>query len=77
MVQELAWAPDVLEPLERNLRDDRPELPAGRGDAVCRRAVARGEHFSGDNERGCVRAAVLEEIRQAVEYDERGPPARR
>ena len=75
VVEELSRAPDILEPLESELRDDRPELPAGCGNAVRRRAIARGEHLPRYDERGRVRAAVLEEVRQAVEHDERDLPA--
>ena len=73
----LRIAPDILQVRKPDLRDDSAELPARGRDTVRGGAIARREDLAGNDERGRVRAEVLEEVREAVEYDERGPPARR
>ena len=71
MLDKRARAADVLQLREADLRDDGAELARGGRDTVRGGAVARGEDLAGDDERGRVRAEVLEEVGEAVEEDER------
>ena len=71
MLDELVRASDVDELPEADLRDDRAELAARGRDTVRGRAVARRERLTGDDERRSVGPEVLEEVREAVEEDER------
>ena len=68
---------DIPETREADLRDDGAELAARGRDTVRGRPVARRERLPGDDERRRVRPKVLEEVREAVEEDERVALARR
>jgi hypothetical protein len=54
-----------------DLGHDGTEFPTRSCEAVCGRAIARGEDLAGNDERRHVRSKVAEEIRQAVQCDER------
>ena len=71
MLDKLVLPSDILQARKADLRDDGAELATRGRNSVCRRAVPRGEHLSGNDERGRVGAEVLEEVGEAVEEDER------
>ena len=71
MVDELASAANVDQLAEADLRDDSAQLTRGSRDTVRGRAVASGERLTRDDEGRGVRPEVLEEVREAVEEDER------
>ena len=71
MLHERVLAADVDHLAEADLRDDRAELAARGRDTVRGGAVARRERLAGYDEGGRVRPEVLEEVREAVEEDER------
>ena len=71
VLHERVLAADVDHLAEADLRDDRAELAARGRDTVRGGAVARRERLPRDDERGRVRAEVLEEVREAVEEDKR------
>ena len=71
MLDELVRAANVDELAEADLRDDSAELAARGRDTVRGGAVARRERLPRDDERGRVRAEVLEEVREAVQEDKR------
>ena len=68
---KLVLPSDILQARKADLRDDGAELATRGRNAVCRRAVPRGEHLSGNDKRGRVGTEVLEEVGEAVEEDER------
>ena len=70
MLDKLVLPSDILQSRKADLRDDGAELATRGRNSVCRRAVPRGEHLSGNDERGRVGAEVLEEVGEAVEEDE-------
>ena len=71
MLDKLVRAANVDELAEADLRDDGAELAARGGDTVRGGPVARRERLPRDDERRRVRPEVLEEVREAVEEDER------
>ena len=76
VTNEFVGTVNILETRKADLSDDGAELATRCGDAMRRRAIARGERLSGHDERCRVRTEVLEEIRQAVQHDECSLPAR-
>lgn len=62
---------DVLEAGETDLGNNCAELAARRRDAMCGRAVPGRERLTGDDERGRIRAEILEKVGEAVEEHER------
>lgn len=73
MINKFVRSADVAQPGETDLRDDSTELAGCGRDTVGRTPVARGEGFSRNDESRRVRAEVLEEVREAVQEDERLP----
>lgn len=67
MVDEFVCSADVSQAGKANLRNDCPELAAGRTDTMCRGTVTGGEGLSRNNECSGIRPEVLEEVGQAVE----------
>ena len=75
VVNELVLATNVDELAETDLCDDSAELAARGRDTVRGGTVAGRERLPRYDERRRVRAEVLEEVREAVEEDERLPAA--
>ena len=71
VLDERVRAANVDELAEADLSDDSAELAARGRDTVRGGAVARRERLTGDDERRRVGPEVLEEVREAVEEDER------